>query len=294
MRAKILTLALTSFAAACGGEPDAGQSSTEQSVAPTPSADRAIADRSCWSDRDCRQGQICRGARICPPGALCGPLPDQPGTCVAAGCDFEGQHYPPGAIFGPCDACECQSDGTVICQDFACLSCETDRDCPEGYACISSCPPGALCGAMAPEAYCMPVEPDPSSTECTPEECGPAPALPNMLCPDGIHYSGPGDCVRGDDGQCGWEILQCPSCSDTGCAAGEICLRTISGAPGPSVDERCIEASRYLVCDEAPSSDDAAGSSSLSCGCLDLRSICPAVPVCEEPDGKLIVTCTYR
>ncbi len=288
----IFTAALIASLAACGGpESEGGQTNATLPVAGRPTGDdtAADADRSCWSDRDCRRGQICSGERICPPGALCGALPDIPGTCTdpAIGCEYEGRRYPPGAVFGPCRACSCQRDGSVACQDFACLECRSDQECPEGYACERAfdCPPDALCRpVLEAPGYCTPVDPG-STSECGPDECGPAPAMPNRLCEDGVHYSGPsGRCVRGDDGLCGHEILSCPPCSEAGCAAGQLCLRTLGGAADAEVSERCIDASRYLVCD----------GSEPSCGCLDLGSICPADPTCDEADGRLLLTCTYR
>ena len=47
--------------------------------------------------------------------------------------------------------------------------------------------------------------------QCTLEECGPPPMMPNYLCSDGVTVAGPGDCIQNDDGQCYWEIIYCPS-----------------------------------------------------------------------------------
>ena len=47
--------------------------------------------------------------------------------------------------------------------------------------------------------------------QCTLDECGPPPMMPNYLCSDGITMAGPGDCIQNDDGQCYWEIIYCPS-----------------------------------------------------------------------------------
>jgi hypothetical protein len=56
-----------------------------------------------------------------------------------------------------------------------------------------------------------------SHTTCSEAECGPAPGMPNSLCPDGKSYSGPsGRCLRNTKGQCGWEILECPSGGTSG------------------------------------------------------------------------------
>lgn len=46
---------------------------------------------------------------------------------------------------------------------------------------------------------------------CPVEDCGPALGMPDTLCPDGVHYSGPtGVCLVNADGTCGWEIASCP------------------------------------------------------------------------------------
>lgn len=62
---------------------------------------------------------------------------------------------------------------------------------------------------------------------CTPEECGPAPGAPSVLCADGSS-AGP-ECQNTGDGMCGWVITSCPepgpdrSC---GAMAGETCAAT--------------------------------------------------------------------
>ena len=47
--------------------------------------------------------------------------------------------------------------------------------------------------------------------QCTLDECGPPPMMPNYLCSDGVTVAGPGDCIQNDEGQCYWEIIYCPS-----------------------------------------------------------------------------------
>ena len=49
-----------------------------------------------------------------------------------------------------------------------------------------------------------------SNEECTAEECGPPPMMPNYLCSDGITIAGPGDCIESANGECFWEIIECP------------------------------------------------------------------------------------
>jgi hypothetical protein len=49
--------------------------------------------------------------------------------------------------------------------------------------------------------------------QCTDDECGPHPGMPNYLCADGGTMAGPGDCIQNASGQCYWEIITCPSIS---------------------------------------------------------------------------------
>ena len=47
--------------------------------------------------------------------------------------------------------------------------------------------------------------------QCTLDECGPPPMMPNYLCYDGITIAGPGDCIESISGECFWEIIECPT-----------------------------------------------------------------------------------
>ena len=49
--------------------------------------------------------------------------------------------------------------------------------------------------------------------QCTDDECGISPMIPNVLCSDGVTMAGPGDCIQNASGQCYWEIVTCPSIS---------------------------------------------------------------------------------
>ena len=49
--------------------------------------------------------------------------------------------------------------------------------------------------------------------QCTEDECGPHPGMPNYLCSDGVTMAGPGDCIQNAAGQCYWEIITCPAIS---------------------------------------------------------------------------------
>jgi Somatomedin B domain len=73
----------------------------------------------------------------------------------------------------------------------------------------------------------------PVGGECAPAACGPALGMPNQLCADGVHTSGPtGNCIKNADGTCGWEVLSCPSdvpqfCGGIAafpCPAGYVCV----------------------------------------------------------------------
>ena len=49
--------------------------------------------------------------------------------------------------------------------------------------------------------------------QCTEDECGPPPMMPNYLCSDGVTLAGPGDCIQNVAGECYWEIITCPNTS---------------------------------------------------------------------------------
>ena len=89
--------------------------------------------------------------------------------------------------------------------------------------------------------------------ECTPEECGPAPGMPNDLCEDGETTAGPGDCERQDDGSCGWTIVECPEptdpCDDLDCQ--------------PCVDGQCLGEDE--ICEPGEWFDAADGCNSCEC-----------------------------
>ncbi len=70
-------------------------------------------------------------------------------------------------------------------------------------------------------------------------ECaGPHPGAPNYLCADGTP-GGPGPCIRGADGRCGWawrtcdRVTECSGCSLSGIAPTS-CQLPYLGSSGPS------------------------------------------------------------
>lgn len=71
---------------------------------------------------------------------------------------------------------------------------------------------------------------------CAEDACGPAMGMPERLCADGVHTSGPtGRCVRAADGSCGWEMSACPPVDvlSTPGSAPMVC-GTRGAAPCPS------------------------------------------------------------
>ncbi len=106
-------------------------------------------------------------------------------------------------------------------------------------------PPLWIIGLLLPLAACQYVDlPDTSggTDECTEEECGPAPAAPNIECEDGS-IGGP-SCQLNEDGDCGWVILECPDpveectpqeCGPAPAAPNILCDDGSIGGPGPCV-----------------------------------------------------------
>jgi hypothetical protein len=50
-----------------------------------------------------------------------------------------------------------------------------------------------------------------SAVVCPESACGPQLGRPNELCADGSTAGPTGRCLRGNDGICGWEVLECPA-----------------------------------------------------------------------------------
>ena len=85
----------------------------------------------------------------------------------------------------------------------------------------NSCSCDAAQDGGEPQVVCTAVD-----CSCLPEDCGPAPGMPNYLCDDGVTTAGPGECEIQEGGACGWTIVECPpkeydACEDLAC--GELC-----------------------------------------------------------------------
>jgi hypothetical protein len=70
---------------------------------------------------------------------------------------------------------------------------------------------------------------------CEVDDCGPPLLMPNLLCEDGVSVAGPtGNCID-IEGQCGWEVLECPAIACGG-FAGLVCPDKLVCVDDPSDD----------------------------------------------------------
>ncbi|MCK6546108.1 hypothetical protein L6R52_09585 [Myxococcota bacterium] len=186
----------------------------------------------------------------CPPGTSCDPMTgqcvEQGVPCGNSVCG-EGE-YCCNESCGTCAAfgTTCSQDSCSSCGDpsTGMNTCPPDHQCDASGQCVPLCPADA-CGPAPGLAtwicedgsvggftgQCIPSgtnsggmggRPTPTEPMCTweiiwcpracdPMECGPQPGLPNYVCPDGMTVAGPtGQCLRLEDGACGWEIISCP------------------------------------------------------------------------------------
>lgn len=161
---------------------------------------------------------------------LCEELADQKSCAGRTDCEW---------LQGPCPAIACQTGQTCPPCPFSCQTkqpplcaaldeqaCKVRSDCE--WDMPQACP--ACFGG--PQCECKPsCKPatQPPPVVCDPAECGPAPGMPNKLCPDGKTVAGPtGKCLPTASGKCGWEVVSCPTvvppttCVRTGCS-GTLC-----------------------------------------------------------------------
>lgn len=99
-----------------------------------------------------------------------------------------------------------------------------------------------------------------SAVLCTESECGPQLGRPNELCDDGSTAGPTGRCLRGSDGTCGWEVLECPAPTGEGGAPNAGGTSSTGGTPNSG---------------GSPSNGGAGGTHPDECGgCSDQDQIC--------------------
>jgi hypothetical protein len=112
-------------------------------------------------------------------------------------------------------------DGWVVCENDICPdpvpdACEADACGPAPGAPNEICDDGTVGGPLCLEANGT-CEWTIVSCNDEPQQCnecpGPQPGAPNYLCDDGTTMAGPA-CVTGEDGECGWTIIDCPAQSE--------------------------------------------------------------------------------
>jgi hypothetical protein len=67
---------------------------------------------------------------------------------------------------------------------------------------------------------------------CSPAACGPQLGLPNEVCEDGSTAGPTGRCLRGANGTCAWEVLECPTATGAAGAPGAGGVSSAGGSDG--------------------------------------------------------------
>ena len=99
-----------------------------------------------------------------------------------------------------------------------------------------------------------------SAVVCPEAECGPQLGRPNVICEDGSTAGPTGRCLRGRDGSCGWEVLECPVPTGEGGAPNAGGTSSMGGTPSSG---------------GSPNSGGAGGARPEACsGCFDQGQIC--------------------
>lgn len=117
--------------------------------------------------------------------------------------------------------------------------------------------------------------------ECAPEDCGPAPGMPNYLCDDGETWAGPGPCEMQENGSCGWTMIECPETPFNDCD-GKACGDTCSPCDpegGPESDP-CPDTAVEWYCDASGACVD----HNVTCEedlCADVTCPDSVAPVCD-------------
>jgi hypothetical protein len=162
----------------------------------------------------CGQGEYCCNESC----GLCAPFGT---TCPQDSCSQCGDPSTGMNVCPPDQQCDASGQCVPLCPDEACGPVPPTLPpwtCEDGSVggWTGNCVPVGTNGGMGSG---RPVPSEPMCQweviwcprACEPMECGPQPGLPNYLCPDQMTWAGPtGQCLRYEDGACGWEIISCP------------------------------------------------------------------------------------
>ena len=165
----------------------------------------------CYSDEDCGAGEHCTAIDVCAPDPSCPECDVCYGWCELASGDCSDD--------SDCPVGELCFDG--VCEGAGCTA-EYDPVCGvDGNTYGNACEAAVAHVDIAYEGECR------GSGECSDEECGPAPGMPNWECEDGT-IGGP-FCGRDAAGNCGWNIRECDdepwTCvADSDCNVYEFCI----------------------------------------------------------------------
>ena len=254
--------------------PDGWELCSADGSCPAPHACSELDEPSCLARTDC--SPVFGEGDPSDPDPYAGCIDAGPATCDVSECGpapgAPAYICEDGSIGGNTGRCLANPDGTCGWEFRDCpIECDCGalpaiaRICPDGSVGVPECRHRAD-GTCDWEHVC-----GGTSTACTPEECGPAPGAPSIICEDGT-VAGP-MCERTPAGVCGWIFTSCPEepCDP---ASGMTCVEcpATECGPAPAIAMICPDGSTAdMVC--APGSDPS--------GMCGWRFICPGGHGCD-------------
>ncbi len=145
---------------------------------------------------------------------------------------------PDGTVGGP--VCSRTDDGACA---WKVVNCPQTDPCEAVPQCQFPCPEGMKNPTDAQGCVhtceCVPVQ-------CSAQDCGPQPGMPNWQCPDGT-TAGP-SCKAGADGSCGWQIIECPPTTDPCANIPQCQLACGPGKKSPTDANGCLHSCECVAC----------------------------------------------